>query len=775
MFFPTFQRFGWSAALRVTTLVLLGLAIAASLQAQNPTAAVRGRVVNAVGGEPLGLVQVVLLDTPWRTVTDDAGEFQLTAVPAGHYVFEVTAVGFHPVRQEFAVDSGETRAFDVALTSTRITLTDSATVTAGAFAAPEPGAGAFTLEGHEIANLASVLADDPLRAVQSLPGVTSNNDFSSEFSVRGAPFRRVGVYLDGVPLHSPFHTTDGSPENGSLSILSGDLTSDMTLYQGAWPVRYSDRTAGMLAVDTRPGTREGVREQVSASASNVSVLAEGPLDGKRGSWIVSGRRSYLQYILNRVDFGDQPPFVFGFADLQGRLDYDLNSRQSLSLTILDGLSSVDRSRYRDELSPATVMTSDFHSDVFNLGWRYMNPRVLMTSHLAWSKESGRVGNRDEVRLFDIDHREVTLQTDATILWSPHHTLEFGGQAQRIVEAGAATQLLYAPDLTTTVDQYHGATWQGGAFVQETLTRGPIRLGGGLRVDRQSASAASVTTPYVTLSFQSARGTHVQFDVGRYGQFADLSQSFSRFTDDRLAPERSTHFDALVEQQINSRTRVRVELYDREDHDLLARPALDPRLSFDGVVVDADPFARWRSALHGHARGVDVTVQKRSANGFTGWISYAYASSEVEDDTLGLQYPSDYDQHHTMNAFVSRRLRPTVNVSGRVTLGSGMPIPGFYRLAQGQYELDTARNQLRAPIYQRTDLRINKEYIRRRYNLTLFAEVVNVTNRTNRDFDTPGPYDASTTRAAPNFYTMFPILPSLGLVIAFGHGGLHQPG
>src|SRR6185369_17840172 len=100
--------------------------------------------------------------------------------------------------------------------------------------ATETNSAAITLECEERKNLASVLADDPLRAVQSLPGVTSNNDFDSEFSLRGAPFDRVGLYLDGILLHSPFHTTDGQSGDGSLTIFDGDMTEDMTLYEGAW-------------------------------------------------------------------------------------------------------------------------------------------------------------------------------------------------------------------------------------------------------------------------------------------------------------------------------------------------------------------------------------------------------------------------------------------------------------------------------------------------------------------------------------------------------------
>ena len=73
---------------------------------------------------------------------------------------------------------------------------------------------ALTLDGVEAKNLASVLADDPLRAVQSLPGVASNDDFDSRFSLRGAGYSRIGLYLDDVLLHSPFHMVAGETATG---------------------------------------------------------------------------------------------------------------------------------------------------------------------------------------------------------------------------------------------------------------------------------------------------------------------------------------------------------------------------------------------------------------------------------------------------------------------------------------------------------------------------------------------------------------------------------
>ena len=85
---------------------------------------------------------------------------------------------------------------------------------------------------------------------------------------------------------------------------------------------------------------------------------------------------------------------------------------------------------------------------------------------------------------------------------------------------------------------------------------------------------------------------------------------------------------------------------------------------------------------------------------------------------------------------------------------------------GGYLISQTRNALRAPAYERTDVRLNKAYTHKRSKATLFLEVVNLTNRHNSDFDSPGPYDGVTGKTYPNFFSMFPILPSAGVVVEF---------
>jgi hypothetical protein len=96
-----------------------------------------------------------------------------------------------------------------------------------------------TLNESELKNLTSVLIDDPLRSVQALPGVTTGDDFTADFSARGAGIRSIGFNMDGVLVVSPVHAVGDINDGGSLSIFNGDVIESVTLVSGLqtahWP------------------------------------------------------------------------------------------------------------------------------------------------------------------------------------------------------------------------------------------------------------------------------------------------------------------------------------------------------------------------------------------------------------------------------------------------------------------------------------------------------------------------------------------------------------
>jgi hypothetical protein len=286
-------------------MLIGGLALlAVTLSSAQATGEIRGAVLDSSGGEPLARVQVELVGTPHRTVTDSQGRFSMAGLPAGDYDLRVATVGYRLLKKSLSLAEGEFKELEIILTPDTLRHTDAVEVKAGPFDLPRlDSPSELTLSGVEAKNLASVLADDPLRAAQSLPGVGSNDDFDSRFSVRGADYQRVGLYLDDILLHAPFHTVAGETASGALTAFNGDMLDGFSLHTGAFPSRYGDRTAGVLDAATREGSRLARSVRIIASASNAGVVAEGPLGTRRrGSWLAGARKSYLQ-------FGVSPGFL----------------------------------------------------------------------------------------------------------------------------------------------------------------------------------------------------------------------------------------------------------------------------------------------------------------------------------------------------------------------------------------------------------------------------------------------------------------------------------
>jgi hypothetical protein len=748
---------------------LLPILALAALPARPQTAAeIQGTVVDARGGEALANVAVVLAGAPYRATTDAAGRFHIAGIAPGDYTVNVSTVGYHLAKKAFHLDAGETKEFEVVLSPDTFHQTETVVARADPFETTRQDApSTLVLAGTDAKNLGSVLADDPLRAVQGLPGVSSNNDFDARFSIRGADYSRVGLYIDGVLLHSPFHMLEGSSVTGSGTAFNADIVEEMELYQSAFPARYGDRSAGVLDVTTRDGNRSDYTFRVEASMSNAGFLAEGPLGKKKkGSWLVSARKSYLQYVLERT-LPDNS-LVFGMEDVQARLAYDLSPRNSLTLFVLESYSDLDRSSSRSTLGINSLMEAGYHYTLGNAGWRYSpSDKLLIRSHAAWMREKFTDSNPTGQPVSGGYYGEWVWNTDASWMWNSRAPLEAGWSVRQLRDEGYTNQ--YQTNLKGPLvkDHFDGNANRAGGYVQQSWLAwsGRLRLNAGERWDRNSLDRISTTTPAASLSLRVARGTLFDLGWGEYVQFPEISVLASPLGSRGMPPERSIHAVAAVEQRLGERTRLRAEFYDRADRDMVFQPTIDPRLLLPKLTVFAPPSnPLYAASLRGYSRGAEFFLQRSSANRFTGWVSYAFGRTGMRDGVTRNRFPSDFDQRHTVNVYGGYRLRPTVNLSLRWSYGSNFPIPGYLTKIGSLYYLTTVRDELRLPSYQRADFRVNKAWTRKRWRVALYGEVVNLTNRTNYLFDSFNGYTTSTHQAYITLDKMFPILPSVGLVL-----------
>jgi hypothetical protein len=743
--------------------VLSALAVSAFAQ---PPGGIRGSVVDSQGGEPLSSVAIRLAGTAFRATSDASGHFRLPNLPPGDYTLDVSTVGYHLARKTFRLDAGETKEFEIALTPDTLRQTQTVEARSTPFdTLRQDSPATLTLSGNDAKNLASVLADDPLRAVQNLPGVTSNNDFDARFSLRGADYSRIGLYLDGVLLHSPFHTLEGQNVQGSATAFNGDMVEEMELHEGAWPERFEDRTAGILDVHTRDGSRDQVIFRFTASASNAGGMAEGPIGRKkRGSWLVAARKSYLQYIFERTF--PNTTYIFGFEDVQGRLAYDLTSRQKLTLYVLDSFSSLDRGN-RSSLGINSLAGAGYHYTLGNFGWTdALSPRLLLTAHGAWMREKFENTNPTGLPLANGFYGEWVGNASATWMWNERSPLDFGFSVRQLRDSGQNLQYQNAATSIRFLDRANGTATHSGGFAQQTWNglAGRLHLAAGARWDRENYDAVSALSPQASAALSLTGSTRLQLGYGQYVQFPELSVLASPLGGRALLPMRSNQAIAAIEQRFGERTRLRLEAYNRADRDLPNQPFYDPRLLPTGAIFVPPANPLYYNSERGYSRGVEIFLQRSSANRFTGWISYAYGHTEMRDGITLARFASDYDQRHTVNIYGGYRLRPTVNLSMRCSYGSGFPIPGYLTRIGPSYYLSTTLNQLRMPDYLRADLRVNKSWVHDRWKITLYGEAVNLTDRTNYGYDSFNGYNSKTGQANITLDTMFPILPSAGIVL-----------
>jgi hypothetical protein len=221
----------------------------------------------------------------------------------------------------------------------------------------------------------------------------------------------------------------------------------------------------------------------------------------------------------------------------------------------------------------------------------------------------------------------------------------------------------------------------------------------------------------------------------------------------------------VEQIIGARTRWQLTFYNREERNLARLWAAEERLLPGGGLAAVSPTGPWLTSVDGYARGVEMLVQRRSSSGLAGWLAYSFGVNRYRDSTSDETFDGDFDQRHTVNAYLGYRVSNRTHVAARLRAGSNFPAPGYWEeRADGVY-LSSLRNRLRVPSYTRLDLRASRTFNFRAKRLTLFAEVINALDRENARFITPD-IQGLDGPVLTMFESMLPRLPSAGVMIEF---------
>lgn len=269
-------------------------------------------------GDPVELANVTLLGTQEGTMTSVNGTFDLE-IPAGRsYTVVVSCIGFRTFQFAIRLQPGESQERIIALHG------DVRSIKEVSVSARQDRASTFHRIDVEELNYMPTTTGKVEAIIKSQAGVSSNNELSSQYSVRGGNFDENLVYVNDIEIYRPFLVRSGQQEG--LSFVNSDLVSSVKFSAGGYDARYGDKMSSALDITYK-------RPRKFAGSSSVSLLGasahvEGASKTQRFTFLAGYRYKTTSYLLNTLETsGDYKP---QFSDLQTLLTYQLSRKLEIS-------------------------------------------------------------------------------------------------------------------------------------------------------------------------------------------------------------------------------------------------------------------------------------------------------------------------------------------------------------------------------------------------------------------------------------------------------------
>ena len=734
-------------------VLLILLLIPASAQA----ATISGFVTDRSSGEFLPSANVFLRGTSLGALSNDNGYYAVTGIPAGSYVLVVSYVGYETYRDTLSLGAEAYLRKDVELVPT-VLVGETAVVEADRnrderLAQP----GFVALQAAVLQELPAIGETDLLRSLQLLPGIQASSDISSSLYVRGGGPDQTQILLDQIPLYNPSHAF------GFFSIFNPEAIKDMRLHKSAYPASYGGNLGAVLDVTNRDGNRNELHGSGGISLISMRTMIEGPL--ANGSFMVSGRRTYLEPILAyiRTHVEDIPGYYF--YDMNAKINQNLSTSDNLVLSGYFG---------RDDLS---LETSE--DDFFEVRWgnsavtgkwtHLFSPTLFGNFVVSGSDYTSRLSaNFDGTEiLFRNSIRDISVKGDLDYTADGEHAIKGGFRGTRYrfrfnrsFNQDDQLDLRLRPYV---ISAYAQDQWQARPSTS-------IRLG--LRANYYSERDKIDLEPRISFSQRLSGGLRLKAGGGRYHQYLQLitTEGFSGGDfwvplDNSVPAGQAWHYVIGASWDPSPGYRLSLESY---YHRLGNLVVVDNTRAVGGDETRSEDV--FITGGRGYATGVEAFVERLSGR-LTGWIGYTlgWTRRQFPEVNQGAWYPPKYDRRHDL--VVSANYR-----AGRWTFGGNVifatgqaftPAAARYELresartgAREDYFLPTGRNTARLLPYHRTDLSVKQDFRLFGRNLQWYLQVFNAYNHRNEWFVQYDTEDDGVTTA--DVVKMLPIVPTIGL-------------
>ncbi|MCB9211479.1 MAG: TonB-dependent receptor [Ignavibacteriales bacterium] len=783
---------------------------------------IEGYVINSQTKEPLVYANISIDEGGLGTSTDENGYFKLDVRDASKSII-VSYIGF----KSDIIDISEylrTKQEVIELYPKGLMLQEVEIFSSVSSKSEHIEVSSLSLQNDQIVKISNAMPD-VLRAFQALPGISTNNEFSAEFNVRGGNKDENLIQVNGAQVYEPFHLKE--VPNASVGVFNSDLIGKVNLITGGFSARYGDRLSSVANIDYREGDSENYKGAATLSLAFVDGFLEGPFLDK-GSFIVGVRKTYMEYVIDMTDFGYEnirkaDP---SFYDLQGMISYPFGKSDKLKFAFLrsadnftydpNSLSSTTEYSATINNSSANVSTQtssfqkqrgDYYSSLLDLEHiKVINEKAFIKTNLSYydqyDKEYSLWGTFfkkdiygdnhyfDQKRREDLKEASLTIKTlelksSLDYQMTPFYEMRTGFSYKDINYYDRFNYEKYAINSSTTItypdtlienygytglgyrnDSLNASSFKYAGYFENVLQIGQdFLLNAAGRFDYFGMNKELNFSPRLNLAYSTNYGTILRFAWGHYYQSPIYTQlKYSEASDSNTKSQKAIHYVMGVEQNVN----------------LSANSLSTLKIKVDGYYKDYKSlissffahgerlaYSRENDAV-GYSTGIDFYILL-NVPGFNSWISYSYliAREDKLDDDYG-EYPRLTGQDHTLAWISDIDFGNNWSFNTKFYYGSGYPYAEKFITYTPEtdeyYWQKSETNDKYLPAYQRLDLRLTKNFKFDLYTIKTFIEVSNSLNHKNiRGYDYT--YDDKGNPVAYEIM-LWPILPSFGIRVEF---------
>ena len=373
---------------------------------------ISGFVLDGASGEGLPGANVILSGTQMGTATNFDGYFVITDIPHGSYELKISFIGFELLSEKVNLKRGERVRRDVELVPQAVELQEVVVTEERVERKVNIQASRIKLNLRQMKGVPQIGEADLFRALHALPGVLTETEFSTGLIIRGGNSDQNLILLDGITVYNPSHL------GGFFSNFILDAVKEADLLKGGFNAEYGGRLSAVLNVRSREGNRKKFEGKMSVSLISAQTTLEGPA-GKKGAWLVAGRRTYFDKVFQGTDLY----FPYYFYDVQGHIFQDLTKNDRISLSWYTG---------RDDLSwDAFLLNGRWENKTLSLNYRKLFSETLV-SHWMLAKsrfdilfDLGGGSGINEVDYID----DLTFRSDWTWFASQETQFRFGAEVK----------------------------------------------------------------------------------------------------------------------------------------------------------------------------------------------------------------------------------------------------------------------------------------------------------------------------------------------------------